>query len=65
MNRLKLMSLILLVLLSTTIITIGICADQSADESDITIRQLEPQTVLYTIYRGEYQNIGKAIGGKW
>ena len=63
MNRLKLMSLILLVLLSTTIITIGICADQSEEKSDITIRKLEPQTVLYTIYRGEYQNIGKAIGG--
>jgi effector-binding domain-containing protein len=62
MSRLKTTSLLLLVLGSTAIMTIGISAEQSADKSDITIRQLEPQTVLYTVYRGEYGKIGKAIG---
>ncbi len=62
MSRLKIMSLLLLGLVLTAIMTIGIYAEQSADKSDITIRKMESQTVLYTIYRGEYEKIGKAIG---
>jgi effector-binding domain-containing protein len=58
----KKMSLLLLGLIMTAVMTIGIYAEQTADKSDITIRKMESQTVLYTIYRGEYQNIGKAIG---
>jgi len=62
MSTHKKLSLLLLGLVLTSIVTIGICAEQSADKSEITVRKLEPQTVLYTIYRGEYQNIGKTIG---
>ncbi len=60
MSKLKMMSLLLLVL--TAIMAIGIYAGQTADKSDITIRKMESQTVLYTIYRGEYEKIGNSIG---
>lgn len=55
------MSLTLPILTLTILISIGICAEQPKDKSEITIRKLEPQIVLYTIYRGEYKDIGKAI----
>lgn len=62
MRTCKKMSLMLLVLVSTTIMTIGIGAEQSEDKSDVAIRKMESQTVLYTIYRGEYAKIGNSIG---
>ena len=57
------MSLLLLGSGLTTIMTIGIYAEQTADKSDITVRKMESQTVLYTIYRGDYDKVGQAIGG--
>ena len=60
MNRLKTFSLSLVFVL--TVVTVQIYAEQTTGESDITIRKLESQTVLYTIYRGEYEKIGRAIG---
>ena len=62
MNKYKKMSLTLTALVLTTAMTIGICAEQSTEKSEVTVRRLEPQTVLYTIYRGEYGKMGKAIG---
>lgn len=62
MNRFKVLSLLVVVLVLTTIVTVEIFAEQTTDKSNITIRQLESQTVLYTIYRGEYEKIGRAIG---
>jgi len=37
-------------------------AEQTEDQPKISIRQLEPQTVLYTIFRGGYDKMGPAIG---
>lgn len=62
MNRFKVLLLLVVVLVLTTIVTVEIFAEQTTDKSNITIRKLESQTVLYTIYRGEYEKIGKAIG---
>lgn len=62
MNKIKIMSLTMSVLTLSILMTIGICTEQAKDKSDITIRELEPQTVLYTIYRGEYKDVGETIG---
>ncbi len=61
MNRFKVLSLLVVVLVLTTIVTVEIFAEQSTGESNITTRKLESQTVLYTIYRGEYGEIGETI----
>ena len=34
----------------------------SAERAAFSIRKMEPQVVLYTIYRGAYDNIGQAVG---
>ena len=62
MNRSKVWLFLLVVLVSTSTVTVSIWADQAADKSGVTIRQVKPQTVLYTIYRGDYDKVGQAIG---
>jgi DNA gyrase inhibitor GyrI len=62
MRKLKMLTLVLAVIVLTLTATVEICAEQTADKSNFTIRKLETQTVLYTIYRGQYQDIGKTIG---
>lgn len=42
---------------------VEIFAEQTQEKPTITIRKSQPQTVLYTIYRGSYDKIGQAIGG--
>ncbi|MFC1765122.1 GyrI-like domain-containing protein [Planctomycetota bacterium] len=37
-------------------------ASELSSSAQVTVRDLEPQTVLYTIYRGSYQGIGQAYG---
>lgn len=37
-------------------------ADPNSNESEITVRRIEAQTVLYTIFRGDYKNVGPVIG---
>jgi effector-binding domain-containing protein len=37
-------------------------AQTDAGKYDFTIRKIDQQTVLYTIYRGDYDQIGPAIG---
>lgn len=39
-----------------------IFAESGSDESNISIRKVEEETVLYTIYRGSYDKIGPVIG---
>jgi effector-binding domain-containing protein len=62
MNRLKVWSLVLAVLALTAAVTVSIWAEQSSDSSSITTRQEKSQVVLYTIYRGDYDKVGQAIG---
>jgi effector-binding domain-containing protein len=62
-SKFKVLSLLVVVLVLTTIVTVEIFAEQTDSKSEIAVRKLESQTVLYTIYRGEYQKIGQAIGG--
>ena len=62
MNRSKVWLFLIVALVSTATVTVCIRADQAADKPGVTIRQVKPQTVLYTIYRGDYDKVGQAIG---
>jgi effector-binding domain-containing protein len=62
MGKLKLFSLALLAVGLTAVSTIRICAESPTEKSAFTIRRLEPQVVLYTVYRGGYDRLGKATG---
>ncbi len=46
----------------TVIIAVEIFAEQAKEEPRITMRKMQSQTVLYTIYRGSYDRMGEAIG---
>jgi len=54
--------LLLLVMVLTAVSVVEIFAEQTTDKPKITVRQMKPQTVLYTIYRGNYEKMGGAIG---
>jgi len=59
------LSKILLLLVASMLVAVAaaeIYAGQTEEKSEITIRKIESQVVLYTIYRGEYQKIGQSIG---
>jgi effector-binding domain-containing protein len=62
MSKVRIWSLLLAAVLMVIVVA-GISAKQTTDKPEIKIRQLEPQTVLYTIYRGGYDKMSKAIGG--
>jgi len=62
MSKAKVRFILLLAMVLMAIVVVGICAEQTTDKSKITIRQLGPQTVLYSIYRGDYSKVGPAIG---
>ena len=34
----------------------------AAEDPNFTIQSIEEQTILYTIYRGDYNSIGGAVG---
>ncbi len=42
---------------------VGICSHDSKAQSipDVTVREVAPQAVLYTIYRGHYEGVGPYI----
>lgn len=40
----------------------AICAEPNAAKPEFAIRKIEAQTVLYTLYRGPYDKMGRAIG---
>jgi effector-binding domain-containing protein len=54
--------LVLLFVAVTIGIVVELFAGQPAEESAFSIRKLESQIVLYTVYRGPYGKIGKPIG---
>ena len=62
MNKSKVLTLLLLVIGLTLIGAAAIFASTAAAKPAITIRKVEPQVVLYTIYRGSYEKTGSAIG---
>lgn len=43
-------------------IVVKLFAEQADIKPDFSIRKCESQTVLYTVYRGPYETIGKPIG---
>ena len=56
---------VLLLVLAVVIIVaagVGISAKVSQDQDKFTVRQVKEQVVLYTIYRGNYDKVGPAIG---
>lgn len=60
----KRMILVLSVIVASefaVMIGISIYDLKSEYKLDLTVREVGPQTVLYTIYRGHYENIGAAI----
>jgi effector-binding domain-containing protein len=53
------------IVMSVLIVVAAFCLAQATDVSSkpkFEVRKVEQQTVLYTIYRGDYRNIGQAIG---
>ncbi len=62
MGKVRVWLPLLLMVILMVISSVEIFAEQAAGNPGITIRKLEPQTVLYTIYRGSYDKMGKAIG---
>lgn len=58
MSKVKLYFLLLM----SGLITAEVFAEASNDKPAITIRKIQEQTVLYTIYRGSYDKIGPVIG---
>lgn len=60
----KLINVLILsvVLMLVAVAAAKIYAGQTDEKSEIAVRKIEPQVVLYTIYRGEYQKVGKSIG---
>jgi effector-binding domain-containing protein len=42
-------------------LAVALFAEQGTGESDVSIRKSNAQTVLYTVYRGPYETIGKPI----
>lgn len=53
---------VLLLVVMVSAITVELLAEQSNGNSDFSIKKSGAQTVLYTIYRGPYENVGKPIG---
>jgi len=61
MSKLK-TSLLLLAVGLVVVSIVGISATSAGSKSAYTLRRVEKQVVLYTIYRGSYDKAGPAIG---
>ncbi len=61
MRRVKMWSLLLVVIAMMVVGAIELFAEQTTNKLNITIRQSQPQTVIYTVYRGSYEKIGLSI----
>lgn len=63
MKKRKIIKLLLIIVFVELIIVAGICIRDSMAQSDtnVTVRQVPPRTVLYTVYRGPYDMIGGTI----
>jgi effector-binding domain-containing protein len=55
-------SLLLLAVGLMVVSVVGISATSAGGKTSFTIRKVEKQVVLYTIYRGSYDKVGPAIG---
>lgn len=62
MSKLRVWSLLLLIMALIAISVVGISAESTADQSAFTVRKAEKQVVLYTIHRGSYDKVGETIG---
>lgn len=62
MRKVRKWSLVLVVIMLMVVCAIELCAEQTSGKLKITIQNSEPQTVIYTVYRGSYEKIGPAIG---
>lgn len=62
-RRKKIIILLSAILLIELIVTAGLCIsrDDKPYLPEVELRQIGPQTVLYTIHRGPYENIGETI----
>ena len=54
--------LVLLLVVIVAAVTVELFAGQDIGESVFSIKKSDTQTVLYTVYRGPYESIGKSIG---
>jgi len=54
--------LVLLLVVVVAAVTVELFAEQDSSNSDFSIKKSEAQTVLYTVYLGPYENVGKPIG---
>lgn len=62
MRKSKVGLVLLMALTLIAVVTVTIRGEQAGGKSEIVVRQVKPQTVIYTIYRGDYNKIGQAIG---
>ncbi len=62
MNKVKVRLILTMVICLTTVCVIKILAKSSSEKTSVSIRKIEEQVVLYTIYRGSYNKIGPTIG---
>jgi effector-binding domain-containing protein len=54
--------LVTLLVITVAAFTVELFAEANKTDSDFTIKKLEAQTVLYTVYRGPYEGIGSPVG---
>jgi len=61
MSKVKFGSLLVLLVILTVISSVEINAGLPEGDQEITVRKVNKQVVLYTIYRGSYEKIGPPI----
>ncbi|MBN2182433.1 MAG: GyrI-like domain-containing protein [Sedimentisphaerales bacterium] len=63
MSKKRIIQILFAIVAAEIICIAAICSRDSRAElvSDVTVRDIEPQAVLYTIHRGHYENIGSEI----
>ncbi len=62
MSKVRTRLLLLVVIGLVAVIAVKIFAESTSNNPAFTIRKVEQQVVLYTIYRGSYDKVGTAIG---
>lgn len=62
MKKVKVYSVLLVGMMLLVVCGMGIAAKKSETKVEVSVRTVEEQVVLYTIYRGDYAQIGPAIG---
>ena len=62
MSKVKVLSLLSFAVVLTAVGVLGSTAGPGADEHAFSVRKVEEQVALYTIYRGSYDKAGVVIG---